>query len=384
MLENQMRSMMIRNDKRGEQKTEESNPVRIVGGLESPSSNIYYNLSIINKVVTDPAGILPSISVPKIAEYSTNRTTTILENPSKYRVAVSRLAIPSGLIPLFLFPQNPSYYAVTLSYNDGINPVSQYTRNLVYVPSAVGDVYAQYNPVYYINELIQYVNVAYKEAFDLAVADLGAIVYLPKVAPYVVYDSKTKLITLYAEEEYLDFTSFGVFMNTTLFENFFSGLYAREAATNVLGGFNGFQILPQNLYTNVDQNAVLPGSGIPVTLYKVIEEFSSVPLFNTLDRIVVTTHRMPITSALIGTQVDSRARILYDFILPDDVQTKTKYELDPTRLRWIDLASHTPMTSIDIQLLLIYNDGQIINLFIQSDQRIDCTLLFVPKGTFYQ
>lgn len=382
MLVNKMTSMMIRNDKRGEQKQEESNPIRIVGGLESPSANIYYTLSIINRVVLDPAGILPSISVPKIAEYSVNRTNTILTNPYNYRVALSRLAIPSGLIPLFLYPTNPSYYTVTLTYYDGIT-YNQYTRNVTYVPSNVGDVYGQYRPVYHINEMIQYVNVAFQQAYNDAKLALGAT-YAPKERPYLTFDSKTQLITMYCEEEYLDFSTYGIFFNTTLYENFFSSLYAREAVSGSLTGFNGYQVLPQNLFLNLDQNATLPGGATPVDLYKVIEEFSTTALFNQLDRIVITSNRIPINSQLLGTQVDQRAKILFDFILPDLVQNKTKYELDPTRLRWTDLVSHTPLTSIDLQFYLVYNDGQIVPLYVQADQRIDVTLLFVPKGSFYQ
>jgi hypothetical protein len=375
--------MAIRNDQRGKEEKKQGQPVELVAGLESPSQNIYYTLSIVNSVVVDPAGILPSISVPKIAEYNIDRSNVILSNPSKYRVAVSRLAIPSGLIPLFLYPTNPSYYTVTLTYFDGVT-TQQFTRNVTYVQSSVGDPYSQYSPVYHINEMIQYVNLAFQQAYDDAIAALGALVYLPKERPYLTFDSKTQLITLYAETEYLDFNTFGIFFNTSLYENFFSALYAREAASGTLTGFNGYQIIVQNLYTNVDQNAILPGGGGPVDLYKVIEEFSTTALFNSLDRIAVTTHRMPISGDLLGTQQDSRARILYDFILPDKLGDKTKFELDPTRLRWRELYSHTPMTTVDLQFYLVYNDGQIVPLYIQSDQRIDAQLLFVPTGTFYE
>jgi len=383
MLVNKMTSMMIRNDQRGKQEQKQGQPVELVAGLESPSQNIYYTLSIINSVVVDPNGILPSISIPKIAEYNVDRSNVILSNPSKYRVAVSRLSIPSGLIPLFLYPTNPSYYTVTLSYFDGVT-TQQFTRNVTYVQSSVGDPYAQNRPVYHINEMIQYVNLAFQQAYDDAVAALGALVYLPKERPYLTFDSKTQLITMYCETEYLDFSTYGIFFNTSLYENFFSALYAREAASGTLTGFNGYQVLPQNLYTNVDQNATLPGGGGPVDLYKVIEEFSTTALFNQLDRIAVTTHRMPISGDLLGTQQDSRARILYDFILPDKLSDKTKFELDPTRLRWRELYSHTPMTTVDLQFYLVYNDGNILPLYIQSDQRIDCQLLFVPTGTFYE
>jgi hypothetical protein len=175
--------MAIRNDQRGKEEKKQGQAVEIIAGLESPSQNIYYTLSIVNSVVVDPSGILPSISVPKIAEYNIDRSNVILSNPSKYRVAVSRLAIPSGLIPLFLYPTNPSYYTVTLSYFDGVT-TQQFTRNVTYVQSSVGDPYQAYRPVYHINEMIQYVNLAFQQAYDDAIAALGALVYLPKERPY--------------------------------------------------------------------------------------------------------------------------------------------------------------------------------------------------------
>ena len=382
MLVNRLTSTMIKNDQRGKEKPKEAQAVEIVRGLESPSQNIYYTLSIINKVVTDPLGVLPSISVPKVAEYNIDRSNVILSNPSNYRVAVSRLSIPSGLIPLFLYPENPSYYTVTLSYFDGVT-TQQFTRNVTYVQSSVGDPYASYRPVYHINEMIQYVNLSFQQAYDDAKLALGAA-YAPKERPYLTFDSKTQLITMYCETEYLDFTTYGIFLNTTLYENFFSALYAREAASGVLGNFNGYQVIVQNLFTNVDQNTTLPGGAGPVDLYLVIEEFSTTALFNSLDRIAVTSHRLPISGDLIGTQQDTRARILYDYIVPDKLADKTRFSLDPTRLRWRELYSHTALTSIDLQFYLVYNDGQIVPLYIQADQRIDAQLLFVLKGQFYE
>jgi hypothetical protein len=135
-------------------KPEEDKALEVKGEVVSKSTNIYYNLSIVNRVIEDEAGILPSISVPKIATFQVNRANAIISKPSDYRVAVNRFACPTGLIPLFLYPKNESYYTITLTYNDGINPITQITKNVVYVPSAVGDPYQTFQPVYYIQELI--------------------------------------------------------------------------------------------------------------------------------------------------------------------------------------------------------------------------------------
>ena len=363
-------------------KPEEDKALLVKGEVVSKSTNIYYNLSIVNRVIEDPAGILPSISVPKLATFQVNRANAIISIPSDYRVAVNRFACPTGLIPLFLYPKNESYYTITLTYNDGLNPITQITKNVVYVPSAVGDPYQEYQPVYYIQELINYVNRAYQEAYDDMKTALGAL-YLPEDRPYLTYDATTKLITMWCQEEYLDFGTNGIFMNTSLFLDFFSGLYAREASNNVLGQFSAYQIIPQNLLTNVDLNLALP-DGTPSTFYRVVEEFSSAPLFNQLDRLALTTSRLPIDTQLLGTQKDERANILLDFILPDNQGTKQKYEYEPTILQWVDMHSHTPLTNVDLQVYLVYNNGAILPLYIQASQRIDITLKFVPKGCIYQ
>jgi hypothetical protein len=358
------------------------NEVKLVDSVvKSISNNIYYNLSIINQVQTDPLGVLPSISIPKQAVFDTQRADAIISSPSEYRVSVSRFSIPSGLIPLLLFPVNPSYYAITLTFDNG-GVINQITKNLTYIPSAVGDPYGKYRPVYYINELIQYVNIAYKEAYDEMKTTYGAG-YTPANRPYLTYDAETKLITMWCDDEYLDFDTYGIFMNTTLFEGFFSGFYSREATTNQLTNFNGFQLLPQNLFINEETNITIP-NGNTTTMYKIVSEFSTIPLFNQLDRIVITTFSLPINTQLLGTQLDRRANILLDFILPDDIQTKQKYEYIPTIYKWSDMKQGTPLTKMDLQLYLIYNTGEILPLYIQADQRIDIQLLFTPKGTLYQ
>ena len=388
MLVSMMKNSIIKNSERGKKPVEDSIGVHVVSGIESKSQNIYYNVSIINKVITDPLGVLPSISVPKIANFKVNRADAILSVPSNYRVTVSRFGIPSSSIPLFLFPKNPSFFTVTLTYDsDPLNPlnvVNQYTRNVSYVPSSVGDPYEQYQPVYFINEVLQYVNIALQQAFDDAVADLGNVVYLPKERPYLTFDSTTQLITLWCETEFLDFGQFGIFFNTTLYQTFFNGLYSREAASNKLTGFNGYQIIPQNLFTNVDENTSLPGSVIPIDLYKVIEEESSVPSFNQLDRIVLVSHTLPISGQLIATQRDTTARILHDHILEDTSKNNQKIEYQPSIFRWCDLHSNTPLTEVDLQVFIVYNTGEILPLYINASSRVDVQLLFVPKGSIYE
>ena len=179
-----------------EEQTSDGNVVKI----SSQSANIWYTVSIVNRLIFNPPN--PARSVPKDALLSFTRNSTILNKPDKFRVCVSRLSIPSSSILLFLYPQQPEAYTVTLSYvpEDPLQPIIQETVNVAYVQDNVGDAYEGMRPVYYIQSMLNFVNTAFREAFDnimVAVADIGEL-YAPVEPPYIKYDSETKLLSLYA------------------------------------------------------------------------------------------------------------------------------------------------------------------------------------------
>jgi hypothetical protein len=44
----------------------------------------------------------------------------------------------------------------------------------------------------------------------------------------------------------------------------------------------------------------------------------------------------------------------------------------------------SPLRSFDVSYYILFEDGNLIPLKINGNQRIDMTLLFIPKDTVYQ
>lgn len=349
--------------------------------VSSMSNNIFYNISIINPVLLNPPN--PAISIPKIAKLSFTRDSTILNNPDQFRVAVSRLSFPSYL-PLFMYPTSPSYYTITLSFvpTNPIEPVIQITKNLTFVASNIGfgDPYTQlgYNPVYYVQTLLNFVNQAYEEAYDEIVIAVNAIGenYEPVKAPYITYNPTTEVLNMVASYPYTNITKYGIFMNMPLFDDFFSGFYSRLVSSNI-GGFNAYQIIIQDYGNNkivIDGNDYIDQK----------EEFGSAKLFNKIDRVVVQSNMIPLNANQIGTSQQVSSNALLDFILPDILNDRRKIDYTPINYKWHELQQTHALRSIDIDMQIVYETGEIVPLFLNANSRLDMTLLFVPKGCMYQ
>lgn len=345
--------------------------------VESPSNNIWYNLSIINPVVLNPPN--PAISFSKIAKLSFTRDSTILSNPSNYRVAVTRLSCPS-YVPLFLFPKDDGYFTITLSYvpTNPLQPTIQITKNIDYVNSSIGDPYNEYRPVYYIQTLLNFINQKYEEAYDEIVIAVNAIgeVYTPVSAPYIVYDPKTEILSMIASYPYTLIDKYGIFMNMPLFDGFFTGFYARLISGGV-GNFNAYQIIIQDLGNN---KKVIGGNDY----IDMLEEFNSGKLFNKVDRLTLISNMIPLNSNLVGTSQSLVNNVLLDWITPDVSSDRRKLDYQPYINKWHELTQTHPMRSIDMELQIIYDDGSVVPFFIPGGSRCDITLLFIPKGCIYQ
>jgi hypothetical protein len=329
-------------------------------------------------LIYDPPN--PSLSVPKIAKLSFTRNNDILRNPSHFRVCITRLSFPSSSVPLFLYPKEQSTYTVTLSYipNNPLEPIIQVTRDVIYINANVGDTYSEYNPVYYIQTMIDFVNDAYEQAFLQISADVDDIgeVYGIANAPFLIYDQENKLIKLYAEDVYLDNEKRGIFMNKPLFDDFFSGMYSREVLTGI-NQFNGIQFIIKQYVDNLQTIG-----GIDYLI--MTEEFSSIPAFNKVDRIIVSSNMIATNQTIIATQAQESIPVLLDYILPDSNLDRRRFEYNPNIYRWVDLSQTAPLRNFDVSYYILFEDGKLIPLKINGNQRVDMTLLFTPKDTCYQ
>jgi len=363
--------LSLQADERKKVDHEENQKVIVMNQVGSPSSNIYYNVTIRNNVNINTPN--PASSTAKLANFRVNRADVILAKANNYRVCVSRFSIPTGLLPLFLFPKEEAFYTITLSFDDGVT-IHQRTENIVYVPSNIGDVYEEFQPIYYINTLLEYVNLAFQNAFAVLSLIAG---YTPTVPPYITYDSDSKLFSLWAEAPYLNEQVYGIFMNRPLFDDFFSTFYSREVLSNLPGGFNGIQLLVKNQYTNGVTINGNPG-------FKMTQEFSTAELFNHADRLVISTSSMPINPTIIGTERQQVLRSIADYVLDDDNQNRQRLQYNPTIYRWVDLISHDALRQIDLSVFVIYKNNVPLPLYIAGNAEVLVQLFFTLQNSQYQ
>jgi len=363
------------------EKEQDENIIKVSADVDSKSDNIYYTTSIINRLVFNPPD--PVRSIPKRAELQFTRNTTILNNPSNYRCCITRLSIPSSAIPLFLFPKDEAHYTVTLSFDPGLTPadIIQETVNINYIQSNIGDPYEQYQPVYYVQEMLNFINLAYLTAYNniVAAVTLAGYTYEPITAPKILFDQETKLLKLISSDFYENFTKYGIFTNKPLFDDFLSGFYSKEVLFGT-NNFNGIQFIIQDFGNNTQEIPL--GSGDFFII--MTEEFSSIPLFNKTDRIIVSSNMIPVSPQFIATQQDIQLNVLLDYIVPDINIDKRRLEYEPSIYKWYDLRQSQPLNKFDLKYYVLYEDGNIVELWINGNQRIDQTLLFTPKGTMYQ
>jgi hypothetical protein len=165
-------------------------------------------------------------------------------------------------------------------------------------------------------------------------------------------------------------------MNMPLFDDFFSGFYSRLVSSNI-NDFNAYQIIIQDYGNN---KIVIDGNDY----IDQIEEFGSAKLFNKIDRVVVQSNMIPLNANQIGTSQQVSSNALLDFILPDILNDRRKIDYTPINYKWHELQQTHSLRSIDIDMQIVYETGEIVPLYVNGNSRLDMTLLFVPKGCMYQ
>lgn len=173
--------------------------------LSEENDRLYYNVAIPHNDSLS-FGQTPAI-------FQTDFSQALLQNPSEWYVCIVRYTVPSNIIPIFIprilpFPNtdpNLTEYSVTLSYNGADS-----TQNIIFVTTQPSNPVPpgpsinhplQYDtPYYYVysyQEWIDDINRAINTAFAaLPGKPAGA------TAPYFIFDSTTRLISLVAQRAF--------------------------------------------------------------------------------------------------------------------------------------------------------------------------------------
>lgn len=343
------------------------------------SDIIYYNISIANNT-RDKI----------ILRYEDTRSGVILEDPSKYQVAVARFNVPGIDIPITLFDDTEDLYVRLTWDNCGVNePVKFIVRKTVDARKTTYE-----NAVYSISQYLDMVN----EAYSIAIAKLALvcptfppvdeqgdpIIVLP---PVFQFDPTTRLISFYVDAEYYDISVrqelpyVGVLMNLALYSKF--STFDSFAVRNELVVKDPVE---DSYYDKFQQLIIrAPFEGSPIEGFiKVTQEYDSLSLLNDAHTIVFESAALPLSTEYIPATVQNRnssRAIITDFLMPPVSNDRSDIQFAGTglELRWIDLVSDIPLRSIDLTGYWQDKAGNLFALTIPEYDLFTCKLAFRIK-----
>lgn len=340
---------------------------------QSDNSSIYYNLQLENKNYIT--------GLPIEARFDVNRVDEILPRAADYRLTVARFQLPAN-VPLFIFPEE-SRFKYFLELTDRTDPdpanwvsVKDFISFLDYCEKC-------YYPrgVYYVNHMLFMINSTYKQLYNQM--KLINPSYAPKYPPKFTFDPATELFTLWAEESYL-IEEYQIRCNDILFNQFIPGFQSR--AEFDVGGPSiddtALIFIIEDQFTN--RVVKFEDTPNPIVFYTSVTEFSCLPLWNQLEKILLETDSIPIYAEIVGTQRDKTKAVLLDFEPPNDVANRQFYSYAPSIYRWIDLKGNEPLTRVDLKIFIEYAGEYKFPLFLLVDELASIKLLFTQKNTQYQ
>lgn len=358
----------------------------------------------------------------QLAEFTDNRNQPILNNMNDWQVSVNRFKIPSVSIPLLIFadnrldPTDPLYdspYKLALSI--GANDANLTNTEIVkYVPSTPQagfpfNTYPYNRFVYYYKQFLDMVNTALSNLWYASAANppYDTLIDITQPPPYFVLDNTTPYIKVVLPADGngspnppspfypANPNGINILMSSKLFY-FFTGFPAFFYGAAGLAGNNeinykllftmsqlNVQTLPPFGITNVNN----PYTGAARTVSIVYQDYSSLELWQTLSRIIITT-TIPIESEAI-TVKDANGQpyslnVLTDFEIPAlDTGAQRQYlYYNAIYPRFLNLKSPGFLRKLDAKIFVQFRDLETIQLVIPPTFECYIKLQFVRRKAY--
>lgn len=306
---------------------------------------IYYNIEIGGET----SDITP-------AQFKINRVEEILHNPRDWTINVESFCVPLYSVPLFQFLL-ADRYKVTLEYNG-----SSVTKTLQYIPSGTGAVPINFGPVFSYQQQIQSYNFALLDAYnDLKL--LQPLIPATK-APYVTL--KGNLLSLNAEVAY-----------ESNLPNPIKIIFNKAAAEQFTNLPQFFETADRIQYLIVNQYNNLNGG-----IYTMTQSTEGISTWGKLNRILFETSTIPVDKQLVGSQDDIQIQIIEDYIVNQDVNRPLSLIFHPQGpLRINTLNSNYPLSSIDVNIRWLSDDGDSQIILLPSNTKASIKLRFTRRST---
>jgi hypothetical protein len=329
------------------------------------NTNEYYNIRVIKPY--NPA--LVQQNIPEPITFNTTRTSPVLQNPSDYELAVVRFYLPSE-VPIFIFDNDPDGIGQFLQVGfefDGATFIS----NLVYDPYCPQCI--PEGSVLFYQEFLDMINTAFEDAYAGITALKPA--FPPATAPYMTYNATNQLCSLLAETAYATPT-IKIYMNIVMYNRFFPSLPIRGIENYLTQTYASLRVQDNKNNTN----ATIPS--IPVGYYQMLQEYSTLALWNDLQTILLETNSIPVEPEYEPSETDITRRLLTDFEPVVGINDRQAFQYQPQgALRWYDLKSNYPLKTLDLQVYWQSKTGKVYPLPLLQGESATLKLRFRHKGT---
>lgn len=317
---------------------------------QSTEDNIYYNIRQYCPL---------DAPLPVKSDYKSNRVVPVVKEPNNYEMAVERFSIPSNF-PLFIWPEADDTYKVQLKWK-----TSSVTKNVSYTDPCVGCFYPR--GIYHLHTLIDILNTALEEArTELKILDPT----FPSTKPiFFAWDAPSQLFSLYVESSFGASPDFDLKMQHVFFLSYFNTFES-------VGDYSGPD-LPIKL---VIENRILNITQVGATSYLQIQQAqSSISDWNQASLISFETN-MPVSGELSATVKNVTETVLTDFSIAGVDTYRGYINFFPQGpLRYYDLTSKYPMTSVDLKAFITYADGTRYPLYLNRGEHLSMKLQFRRK-----
>lgn len=331
------------------------------------ATNEYYNVSVPYAYDTSRR---PG---PQNVVFNTTRTSPVLDKPNDWEVAVVRFYLPSEM-PLFIWDTSPDGIAQFLTV------AMEFDSKLIETPLIL-DQYCPTciptNSVLFYQEFIDMINTALLTTFTAL--KLAKPLMPPTQAPYMTYSPISQLCTLVAQTSYDSQlpAPVAIYFNINMYNRFFPGMLIAGIVDKTFPTTYA-QLRVQDTKTN--SNTYNPT--IPVGFYHMVQEYSSLALWNDLQTILLETDHIPTNPEFEPTENDVTRRLLTDFEPITEINNRQAFQYQPSgALRWYDLKSTYPLKAVDLRVFWRSRTGTVYPLIMLQGQIATIKLRFRNKHT---
>lgn len=309
-----------------------------------------------------------NINAPAV--YSQNRTDSVVDRGSDYKLAVVKLSINLDLIPMFVLSQKN--LSVTLAY------------------PATGDTFTQNlfgslpvnTPFYNVNSVLnepEGLNASLATALTGLIATVGGGYAGTTNPPFFSYDASTDKFTLYVPDPGYasnDPNRVEIFLSNDL-ARLFEGLLEPLIPSNLLPA-NNTQFI---VYANNGINAITLGG---VNYLFNTQQYSSSELWYDIRKILLLSKGFDTRKSYISTTTSNNRNISQP-VLTDFTVTHNNTDQAPSTVliyfpqgayRWIDITTDDAISDLTFEFFYQTRSGDILPVLLSPGDSFDITLVF--------